>query len=258
MNRSIAAAGLFAALVFYCPISSASLFSVHDDFENRDPSSDTVGDGWRFFINVFESDERLFGYFGNAPNGPQISAIVSGQGGGDSQGFQQLSVYSDYECCDGGGPGGSPSGHRSPTGLVETNVFLEQIIGADDVGSSWTFSWDAVSGNIEGASQALAFIKVLDPTSGFSSTAFVFADMSSTPDAWTSYALDLNIGDWSGQILQFGFLTNAANFEGSGNFYDNVSFDATVVPVPGAFFLFASGLFALSTAKARRWISMGH
>lgn len=166
--------------------------------------------------------------------------------------MQQLSVYSDYECCASGGPGGQPTGHQSSNGRVETNVFQEQIIGAEDVGSTWTFSWDAALGNIEGSSQALAFIKVLDPLSGFAQTVFLDADMTATPDIWTSYALNLDIGDWEGQYLQFGFLTQASNFEGAGVFYDNVSF-VSAVPIPGALLLMGSGLLGLAGVGAKRY-----
>lgn len=249
MRRLILTMAALTAFFVTTQTSSASLFTFGDDFEDRDPADSQIGQGWRFFINVFDSGTYLFGYPGAAPNGPQISALAVGEGG-VGQGDQQLSVYSDYECCAGGGPGGGETGHRSPTGLVETNVFQEQVIDASDVGSSWTFTWDAKRGNIEGESEALAFLKVLDPQNGFSATALVTADMTTLSDSWATYGLDLSIGDWEGQILQFGFLTNAANFEGSNNFYDNVSFGATV-PVPGALLLMASGLFGLSLGRVK-------
>ncbi|NNC78052.1 MAG: hypothetical protein HKN70_13150, partial [Gammaproteobacteria bacterium] len=206
------------------------------DFENIDIMSDVIGDGWSFFINVFDDVAGyLFGYPGAAPNGPQISAIAADQGG-PNQGAQQLSIYSDYDCCAGGGPGGSPSGHQSATGLVETNVFQEPrgvgatSISADDVGDTWTFTFDAKRGNIEGSSQALAFFKVLNPSTGFSQTAFVTAEMTNTPVDWTPYSLQITIGEWTGQLLQFGFQTNARNFEGSGIFYDNIEVTSTPGP----------------------------
>ncbi len=43
------------------------------------------------------------------------------------------------------------------------------------------------------------------------------------PDTWATSSLSLEITpDLEGHILQFGFQTNATNFEPSGNFYDNV------------------------------------
>ena len=191
-----------------------------EDFESVDINGSVIGDGWVFFNNVFSNGAPLFNYNGAAPNGPQISAIAAGEGGPD-EGAQQLSIYSDYECCSGG------NGHNDPNGLVEVNVFREprttsSPITADDVGDTWTFSFSAKRGNLEGSSEAFVFFKVLDPMSGFSLTEFVTADMTTASTDWARYSIDLTIGPWEGQILQFGFLTNASNFEGSGVFYDNL------------------------------------
>ncbi|MFK7885283.1 MAG: family 16 glycosylhydrolase [Gammaproteobacteria bacterium] len=197
------------------------------DFESLDIMGADIGDGWRYFINVFEGPSYLFGYGNPAPNGPQISAIATGEGGAE-QGLQQFSVYSDYECCPGGGPGGTPSGHQSANGLVETNVFIEargvggSSISADDVGDTWTFTFDAKRGNLGGASRAFAFIKVLNPTAGFSTTDVTQVELTASAADWDTYTLELTIGEWIGQVLQFGFQTTAAGFEPSGVFYDNV------------------------------------
>ncbi|MBT8144848.1 MAG: family 16 glycosylhydrolase, partial [Gammaproteobacteria bacterium] len=100
-----------------------------------------TNDGWIVFGNVFDSNENFqFGYgpFG-APNGPPgeafFSAIVADQGGPD-QGTQQLSIFSDYNCC-------GTVGHFNGTDIVESLVFQERTITADDVGRTFTFSWDA-------------------------------------------------------------------------------------------------------------------
>ena len=118
------------------------------------------------------------------------------------------------------------------------------------MGSTWQMSWDAALGNLEGASEAFAFVKVLDPSTGFSLTEFATTDMTSIADSWSSFAMSIEIGDWDGQILQFGFLSNASNFEGAGVFYDNVQFSA--VPVPGALVLFVSGFLGFAGIRLRR------
>jgi hypothetical protein len=115
------------------------------DFNGLDITGALIGDGWTFFNNVFDSaGTRKFGYGGAAPNGPQICALVAGQGGAGQE-PQQLSVYSDYECC---GPGTTNEGHFSGTDLVETNVFQERTIGADDLGKTFEFIFEAKGGNI--------------------------------------------------------------------------------------------------------------
>jgi hypothetical protein len=112
------------------------------DFNLLDIDGILIGDGWVYFVNVSDGSGAFrFGYGGEAPNGPQISALVTGQGGPEQE-PQQLSVYSDYECC-------APNlGHRNGTDVVETNVFQELTIVAEDVGKIITFSFDAKRGNI--------------------------------------------------------------------------------------------------------------
>ena len=177
-----------------------------------------IGDGWRYFINVFQGDGTYrFGFGGDAPQGPQISNLVTGEGGLEQE-PQQLVVYSDYECC-------APDvGHRNPTDLVETNVFQERTIGAADVGKTFTFVFQAKGGNLAGSTTANGFIKTLDPGAGFGESAVDRADTTGLPDTWGGFTVSILIPNdtFIGHILQFGFQTNASNGEDSGNFYDNV------------------------------------
>ncbi|MDH3622479.1 MAG: hypothetical protein OES69_04010 [Myxococcales bacterium] len=116
------------------------------DFNGLDINGTVIGDGWTFFVNVFDSaGTRKFGYGGAAPNGPQICALVTGEGG-VGQEPQQLSVYSDYNCCGLGT--GNEEGHGNVTDLVETNVFQERTIAAEDVGKTFEFAFQAKGGNI--------------------------------------------------------------------------------------------------------------
>ncbi|MGB5703580.1 MAG: carbohydrate binding domain-containing protein, partial [Polyangiales bacterium] len=173
-----------------------------------------IGDGWLFFVNVAATVP--YGYGGPAPNGPQICALVDDQGGPDQE-PQQLSVYSDYNNADHG------NGF-----LIETNVFQEPYgfnnrIPASEVGKTYTFLFQAKAGNIGGSTTANAFIKVLNPDAGFQETAADRQDTTNLPADWGGYSVSLTIdASWVGQILQYGFTTNATNFEPSGNFYDNV------------------------------------
>jgi hypothetical protein len=197
------------------------------DFESLDITGTTIGDDWLFFVNVFAGDGAYkFGYNNPpqaAPNGPQIVAIAAGQGGPE-QGAQQLNMYSDYNCCGLGMPG--EEGHGNGTDLVETNVFQEGTIEAGDVGTTLEFSFDAKRGNINdpsGDSEANGFIKTLNPDAGFSVSASDTEDTTNLPTTWGSFTASINVtAELEGHILQFGFQTNASDFEGSGNFYDNV------------------------------------
>ena len=197
-------------------------------FEALDPGDGNAlsGDGWLYFGNVFDGTGAFkfdFGPFPAPTTTEQISAIATDQGGPD-QGTNQLVVFSNYDCCD------PPNqGHFNGTDLVETIVFQEiNPILVTDIGRTFTFEFDAKRGNIGGATTAQAFIRTLDPSAGFATTNNVVLDTTNLPADWGTYSITLDLSDSAleGQILQFGFVTTASNFEPAGNFYDNISFCA--------------------------------
>ncbi len=182
-------------------------------------------DGWLVFGNVFDSGGAFlfgFGPFGAPNGGPGFSAIVDDQGGPE-QAPQQLSIYSDYNCCQ------PSNGHFNGTDLVEALVFQEprpasSPISAADIGKTFTVSFDAKNGDIQPPTTARAYIQTLDPNAGFSQTNFVPIDMTSIGTNWNRYEISLPLTDpaLEGQILQFGFSTTTSNFAQSQNVYDNV------------------------------------
>ncbi len=196
------------------------------DFEALDAGNpDALAlDSWLVAGLVFDEAANFKFFYGNfpAPNGgPSFSGLTTGQGG-PPQGAQQLSVYSDYNCCT---EGGENEGHFNGTDLVQSNVFQEQTVAADDVGKLYTFRFDGKAGDLAGSTTALGFIQTLDPDDGFATTNFVSVDTTDLPDTWGSYAVSLLIDDsLVGQILQFGFSSVTSNFEASQMVYDNVSF----------------------------------
>lgn len=242
-------AGLLSMATLASSASSlgAGLSSFNEDFESSNLSDSFLGNGWIFFNTVVNGDLFLFNYSGPAPNGPQISALVNDQGGVE-QGQNQLSIYSDYECCQ------PNTGHNSTTGIgaVITNVFQEQLVGAENVGEVWTFSFDAKLGNIEGNSQAFAFLRILDPSSGFSTSQEATIETTLIGIDWARYSMSVTLGDVAGQLLQFGFSTRSSNFDGSGIFYDNIEFAPAPVPVPAAIWLLGSALLGLATRSLQR------
>ncbi len=203
------------------------------NFDGLDIMAAEIGDGWNFFNGVFGNNGAtfLFGYGGDAPNGTgQISGLVDNQGG-PPQGTQQLSVFSDYNCC------GGTQGHFDPNGLVETNVFQEPrtpgigtTISAADVGTVWTFSFDGKADSVAGVSgstTAFAFFKILDQP-GFNLVGSETLETTVLPADWDRFSVEITIiEDWEGAVLQYGFQTNASNFENANNFYDNVELTIT-------------------------------
>ena len=225
-----AVAGLF--LMLLAVPASAQIAPYVQSFELLNPLDLNAlsSDGWIVFGNVFAEADTSFLYeYGPfpAPNdGAAFCALATGQGG-VLQGMNQLSVYNDYNNAD----------HNLPR-LIESNVYQEQTLTASEVGQVWTFAFDAKLGNIAGSSTALAFIKTIDPLSGFDQTNFVFLDMTSIPVEWNRYSISLPIvAPLVGQLIQFGFASTAKNFEASGIFYDNVAFtgvNAVDAPVVAA------------------------
>jgi hypothetical protein len=190
------------------------------DFEGLDQGYEwaLADDGWLVYGNVYAPADTsyLYGYGPfDAPNHSlAFCQIVLGEGGPD-QGERVISVFSDYENLDHG------------NGLlIESNVYQEWLIEAGDVGAVWRFSFQAKRGNIEGGSTAVAFIKTLDPDSGYALTNFITVDMTSIPDTWGGNTLWIPIDETlENQLLQIGFANTATNYAGSGIFYDNVIFE---------------------------------
>ena len=226
--RILAAAAL---LVLLAPAASfAQLAAYSQDFELLDQTSPTAlaDDGWLVYGNVFAPDlTYLYGYGPfPAPNDGFGFCQIDLLQGGAEQGLQQLAVFSDYNNAD-----------HANGNLVESNTYHEQTVDAADVGTIWSFEFQAKMGNLEGSSTALAFLKTLDPSSGWALTNFISEDMTAIPDTWGGWTLSITITpDLVGQLLQFGFSNTATLYQGSGIFYDNIVFQQTgdVSAVPPA------------------------
>jgi hypothetical protein len=240
---ALAAAVLGGALWMLPATAWADLTPYSQDFEGMElataGSTALSDDGWLVFGNVYApGGGYLYGYgpFPAPNDGAAFCAVVTGQGG-VPQGDRQLSVFSDYN-----------NGDHGNGNLIESNVFQEQTVGAADVGSTWTFEFDAKLGNLVSPSTAAAFIKTLDPGAGYALTNFVTADMTTIPTTWDTYSVSLAIdATLPGQIFQFGFLNVATNYDGSGVFYDNVSF----TPEPTSLAVLALGGLALLKRRRR-------
>ena len=219
---------LAVGLICLVPVASFALTPYHQDFEalnQADPFA--LGDDtWVVFGNVYDpAMNYLYGYgtFPAPNDGLAFCQIVLGEGG-EGQGVQQLVVFSDYENVD-----------HAAGNWIESNTFQEQTINAADVGQIWRFRFSVKRGNLELQSTALAFIKTLDPASGWTTTNFVTADMTVTPDTWRSYSLLIEIdASLEGQILQIGFSNTATLYESSAVYYDNIDWaiDPNVSSVP--------------------------
>jgi len=227
MGRRVSVILAGALLCLAATASWADLAPYSQDFEGLDPvnTGALAADGWLVFGNVFVRPVppywHVYGYGPfPAPNyGPPwaFSTITTGQGG-VPQGEQQLVVFSDYNNGD------------HAWGVIESNVFQEQVVGAADVGSTWRFEFDGKLGDIAANSRATAFIKAFDPY--WNLIQFPTLDMTGIPGTWDHYVIDVEITpELVGGALQFGFLNLAQDWEPSGMVYDNIGFDVAPVVV---------------------------
>ena len=245
-------ASLAVESLLVAPLTShADLSAYSQNFESVAPAQPPGGgsnpglsaDDWLVYGNVFTAGGVYQYGYGSfpAPNGSAGFSGVAEEGqGGPQQGNRQLVVYSDY----------NNSNAHSSGQLVEANVFQQRTIAAGDVGTKWTFQFDAKLGNLVAPTTALAFIKTLDPANGFQASASATIDMTAIPATWGTYSIPFTITAGAGQILQFGFSNTATNFNGSAIYYDNLSL--APVPEPSTYALMLAGLGLIGLAARRR------
>ncbi|HKI83023.1 MAG TPA: hypothetical protein VKA63_01705, partial [Candidatus Krumholzibacteria bacterium] len=219
MRNLVIAVLAVTALLYPLAATAQPLASYTQNFESLVQSDldALANDGWLVYGNVYDTDGTTFKYgYGAFPapnNGAAFCQIAIGEGGLE-QGAQQLVVFNDYENTD-----------HALGYFIESNVFQEQPIGIENVGETWVFEFDAKLGNLEGLSTALAFIKTIDPGNGYETTNFISSDMTAIPSTWNHYSLSITIdAGLVGQLMQFGYSNTATLYQGSGVFYDNITF----------------------------------
>ena len=239
-----------ALAMFQTTKVDAALVSYSENFESLIPTSSTAlsDAGFLIYSNSY-SDQGLTTMLTSAGSSAAqndyraFSQVVTGQGGLD-QGAQQLLVYSNYLS-------------RDQSGLfVDALTLQQQTIGAADIGTTWSFSFDAKQGDITGSSRASAWIRAVDAGITLGED---LLDTTSLGFNWDKYVVSLYIDTaWEGKTLEFGVRSAATGYTMSGVYYDNFYLaqiaDASVVPVPAAVWLFSSGLLGL-IGMARRGTS---
>ncbi len=190
---------LVAALLLVGSVSFAQT-PYSQDFETLAMVDGSMsGDGWLVYGNVSDAlGNYLYGH-GPWPAPNNISNwcdITTGEGGVD-QGEQQLSMFSDYNNTD-----------HALGYLIESNLYREQVLPVGASGT-WIFQFDAKMGDLTGASTALAFIKTLDPSAGYTLTNFIQYDTTSLPATWGTYTVSLDVTGLDNQLFQIGFAPNS-------------------------------------------------
>ena len=182
--------------------------------------------GWSAYVNVFS--ENCSTYLKGYPftlDGAAVGIIVDGSES------KVLNVFSDYDSSD------------LPGACLETNVYRELIVAADNVGT-YEFSYEVEPPESPG-DQVFGYINVLDQSAGFTDIAGV-TPVASTPGPQSlSVTIDESM---VGKLLQFGFKTLAVDYDNSGMLYDNVSFAAVSSGGGGDLGGSGVGVFALDTS----------
>ncbi|MDG1048587.1 MAG: hypothetical protein P8R46_00140, partial [Planctomycetota bacterium] len=220
-----------AAFATLGSLASAQLQVRSIDFESADPASPGTGIsdlGFVNYVTVFDpSGGYLFGYGTFAPNNTELECALLVSGLGTPSNGQSLQTNSNY---NNGGEHGNGN-------ILESNTFFEQNISADSFGDTWTLDFDYLKANCDAnpaGTTTAAFIKVLDPASGF---ATVYYDPIDTTGAdcvnWTSASTSILIdAAWGGHILQVGFTNRCSNFDDSRRVYDNIEWQGPPPPPP--------------------------
>ena len=222
------------------PAGWAGLASYSQNFEALNASSGAALSGVGFLVagNVFDGNSGTTPPYGNfkffygnfvAPTGgAAFSGIASGEGGAP-QGAKYLNAYSDYNCCS---PGQGHLDTTAPFDFVQSSVFQQQTIGAADIGTTWTLTFDAKLPSSNGcgvaaASDCIAFIRTQDPSNGNTTTyRSTFDAQTLSSGTWSTHVLSVALSDpaLNGQTLQFGFMSTSRQFGQTGVYYDNLNF----------------------------------
>lgn len=169
--------------------------------------------GWLGYVNTFGPDcsSYLFGY--------EYRAIGSGLAViADGAESKVLNVYNDYD--------GTAWGDGD-VNCLEANVYRQYTINAENVGD-YQFTYNVEPPELAGATTA-GFIKVIDPSAGYATTA-----IETTPSSAGEQTLTFTVTEeMVGTLLQFGFNTVSLRSENSGMQYDNLVFGAAALSSGG-------------------------
>jgi len=250
LNKNFHKKALLTALTIvsamsYAHMGNAALINYSQNFESLNAISSTAlsDAGFVIYENSY-NDQGLTNQVSSAgANSGRndyrgFAQIVTGEGN-SAQGNQQLKVFSNY------------LSKNQKSLYIDALTLQQQTIGTNDLGTTWTFSFDAKQGDITGTSSASAWIRTIDSGNTLAEDRL---DTTSLGLNWGSHAVSLYIDpSWNGKTLEFGFNSAATAYTMSGVYYDNLSLTGTpAVPVPAALWLFGSGLLGLIGVARRR------
>ncbi len=239
INRTKMVLVAAAAALLAAPASWAALSSYSQDFEaialgTVIPNTALGNAGFLVSGVVYDGDtgaappygpqKFFYGTF-PAPNGPDaFSGVVAGQSG-IPQGLQVLNVFSDYKCCQ---PNEGHFDGTAPNDFVQSNVFRQQTIALADIGTTWSFKFDAKANGVDGCATAVGSdcVAFIQTANGPVVTNFITFDAKTLTTDWSTHNISIVLSDplLNGQVPQFGFQSTSQLFGNTGVYYDNIFF----------------------------------
>lgn len=141
------------------------------------------------------------------------------------QGNRHFNIYSDYN---------EPKAHGGSTQWLDAIVFRGMPVATGDAGKTWQFSFDYKANSADGGtlapagkSKTFAFIKVLKSSDQSYGTmaSFEYETTTANKSEWKRHSIPIEIkNEFEGELLQFGFRSEAQDGQPSGMLYDNLRF----------------------------------
>jgi len=237
-------------------LSLVGLLSVAGLFSNS-----ALAEGWVGYMNVFDNNAGSQGgyVFGSNWGLGDLKTTVAVSNTGTYQGDQLVlepnfnTYLNSLNGSDGdrafwtnstdGGVTAGAAGNK----FMEANTFVET---ASISTASAAFSGTVNSNTLAGGYTAIAFIKVLNPSNGYSQDVFQTANLVSG----STFNVTADLTAHQGKLLQLGFMVSGLNANPAGSYGSaTVTVDAAAIPEPSSFALIGAGiaLFAASTRRRR-------
>jgi autotransporter-associated beta strand protein len=168
-------------------------------------SAATAGD-WTGYMNVFSLDQSgsQGGYlWGSAWGVPDLkTVVVNGSGTGTSITNNVLELYPNYNTYNATDPYWS-NGLGGGNKWMEANTYVQTTIS----GPTAVFSGTVNAFSLSSQYAAQAFIKVLDPQAGWSTTSYTSQPLTGQGN----FSLTTDTAFFPGQVLQYGFSVSGVN-----------------------------------------------
>lgn len=181
-------------------------------------------EGWVGYMNVFDNNAGAQGgyVFGSGWGLGDLKTTVAVSNTGTYQGDQLVLEpnFNTYNAADGFWANGA-AGNK----FMEANTFVET---ASISTTSAAFSGTIDSYTLASGYTAVAFIKVLNPSNGYSQDVFQTSNLVSG----STFNLTADLTAHQGKILQLGFMVSGLNANPAGGSLGSATVTVAAAPIP--------------------------